>query len=379
MDQRTESQTGKAVEDLLADSINEQSMMQSEVMHLEMEFGIRRCLPTLSDTRWLARIDSLSTLLHSYRAVCEALETVAEESTGQAASDASSYYNHITSFAFIVAAVVSQYLLGCIRSLSVALQSKSCDLLTAYEDANSLREVLNQQRTDEVFKKLYSKAVNIASDISVLPTKPRTTKRQTARDNPEVETIEEYYRVTCYFQFLDHIVGRLESRFSDDMKGVLLASYLMPNKASYISSEIMCSMKSEFADDLPSSETLEQELHRWCHRVRREDTAGITSITDIASILYAERDFFPNVNTMVQLLMTVPVGTCTCERSISGLRRLKTWTRTTMTSERLNGLALCFIHKDVDVDNASILSEWDKSGHRRIALAFKSETELETE
>ena len=86
-------------------------------------------------------------------------------------------------------------------------------------------------------------------------------------------------------------------------------------------------MKSEFADDLPSSKTLEQELHRWCHRVRREDTAGIASIADIASILHAERDFFPNVNTMVQLLMTVPVGTCTCQRSISGLRRLKIWTQ----------------------------------------------------
>lgn len=43
-----------------------------------------------------------------------------------------------------------------------------------------------------------------------------------------------------------------------------------------------------------------------------------------------------------------------------------------MTSERLNGLALCFIHKDMDIDNATILSQWDKSGHRRIALAFKS-------
>lgn len=140
-DQQIENQTGRAaaVDDLLADSINE----QSEVMDIEKEFGIRRCLPTLSDTRWLARIDSLSTLLHSYRAVCEALETVAEESTGQAASDATGYYNHVTSFAFIVAAVVSQYLLGYIRPLSVALQSKSCDLLTAYEDANSLQEVLS--------------------------------------------------------------------------------------------------------------------------------------------------------------------------------------------------------------------------------------------
>ena len=50
-----------------------------------------RGLPVLSDTRWLARVDSIDCLLRHYRAVCEAVEAVRDSSSGQSASDADSF------------------------------------------------------------------------------------------------------------------------------------------------------------------------------------------------------------------------------------------------------------------------------------------------
>ena len=41
-----------------------------------------------------------------------------------------------------------------------------------------------------------------------------------------------------------------------------------------------------------------------------------------------------------------------------------------MANERLNGLALAYIHKPTEIDSTSVLKRWDASGHRRIALAF---------
>ena len=61
------------------------------------------------------------------------------------------------------------------------------------------------------------------------------------------------------------------------------------------------------------------------------------------------------------------------KRSFSSLRRLKTWSRTSMANARLNGLALVFIHKATEIDSSSVLKRWDASGHRRIALAFSKE------
>ena len=44
----------------------------------------------------------------------------------------------------------------------------------------------------------------------------------------------------------------------------------------------------------------------------------------------------------------------------------KTWNRTTMTEDRLNGLALLHIHKNVNIDRERVLDAFDASGNRRI-------------
>ena len=51
------------------------------------------------------------------------------------------------------------------------------------------------------------------------------------------------------------------------------------------------------------------------------------------------REYYPNIHTMLMLLLSLPVGTCSCERFFSSLRRLKTWCRNSMSSEQLDALA----------------------------------------
>ena len=46
----------------------------------------------------------------------------------------------------------------------------------------------------------------------------------------------------------------------------------------------------------------------------------------------------------------MPIGSVPCERSFSALRCLKQWNRTTMAEDRLSGLALLYIHRNVNVD-----------------------------
>ena len=53
-------------------------------------------------------------------------------------------------------------------------------------------------------------------------------------------------------------------------------------------------------------------------------------------------------------LPTIPLSSCSCERSASALRRLNTYMRSTQTEERISGLALihCNYETDIDVDEA---------------------------
>ena len=45
------------------------------------------------------------------------------------------------------------------------------------------------------------------------------------------------------------------------------------------------------------------------------------------------------------IFLTTPVSSVSCERSFSTLRRLKLWTRSSMTEERFSGLAKMLIHR----------------------------------
>ena len=80
----------------------------------------------------------------------------------------------------------------------------------------------------------------------------------------------------------------------------------------------------------------------------------------------ANSDFFPNVHSILKLVLTLLVGSIPCDRSFSAMQRLKNWSRSTMADNRLTGLALLFIHRDVTISRDNILKCFDSMGHRRI-------------
>ena len=82
--------------------------------------------------------------------------------------------------------------------------------------------------------------------------------------------------------------------------------------------------------------------------------------TILQGMLPEVRGLFEQVEILVRLLITVPASSAEAERSFSGLRRLKTWLRSTMTQSRLNSVAVCHIHKD----------KLDKLNRRQIAQQF---------
>ena len=82
--------------------------------------------------------------------------------------------------------------------------------------------------------------------------------------------------------------------------------------------------------------------------------------TILQGMLPEVRGLFEQVEILVRLLLTVPASSAEAERSFSGLRRLKTWLRSTMTQSRLNSVAVCHIHKD----------KLDKLNRRQIAQQF---------
>ena len=68
--------------------------------------------------------------------------------------------------------------------------------------------------------------------------------------------------------------------------------------------------------------------------------------TAVGALSECSGQSFLALNKVVTVFFTIPVGNVSCERSFSALRRLKLWTRSTMSEHRLSGLAMLLLHCD---------------------------------
>ncbi|GAB1867671.1 hypothetical protein CAJAP_08750 [Camponotus japonicus] len=76
---------------------------------------------------------------------------------------------------------------------------------------------------------------------------------------------------------------------------------------------------------------------------------------------------FPQFTKLVKHLMTIPVSSCTNERSFLTLRRLKNYLRSTMSQDRLNDISMLNIyHEMIDIDTEEVLNEFIKKNNIRM-------------
>ena len=66
---------------------------------------------------------------------------------------------------------------------------------------------------------------------------------------------------------------------------------------------------------------------------------------------------FPNICSLLSALAVLPITNCKAERCIFSLHWLRPYLASTMGPERLTGLALLHIHKEIPVDIEEIVQE----------------------
>ena len=83
-----------------------------------------------------------------------------------------------------------------------------------------------------------------------------------------------------------------------------------------------------------------------------------------------KRPFYPNAIIAYRILLTISVTVASAERSFSKLKLLKSYMRSTMTQERLNGLAMISIESDVfeDTDYEGVIEDFISRNTRRMLL-----------
>ena len=200
-----------------------------------------------------------------------------------------------------------------------------------------------------------------------LPSLPRFCGRQLHRDNIPSDTPEEYFHRSITIPFLDQLIQHLSSRFSALQSTAVRGLCLVPSVlVSLKTSDDLDDLVRMYQDDLPLPATWEAELHRW--KLSWQERAGDLPDTAAKALNACNTLHYPNVHTLLQIICTLPVTTSTCERSVSVIRRLKTYLRATMGQERMSGLALMHIHYDIQLDVDEIINRFARISPRRMAL-----------
>ena len=89
---------------------------------------------------------------------------------------------------------------------------------------------------------------------------------------------------------------------------------------------------------------------------------------------------FHNLFVLFQIGVTLPVTSVVCERSISTLPFIKNDLRSTMTNDRLNGLALMYVHRNLtkQLDLDEIVDNFAREHPRRMEFLNILSDEVET-
>ncbi|XP_065680486.1 uncharacterized protein LOC136094473 [Hydra vulgaris] len=237
----------------------------------------------------------------------------------------------------------------------------------------------NRENSKEMFMEIFRAAEKTKIEKNGIFTYKRIVQRQTCRENIPSDSMEEYYRRSIYIPLLDALILDISTRFSNENLQCLQIYALMPKNIVTMTHKDIVKTPSAISNvygvifglriqNLPAPEfTSEVELWQ-CKCLRMKDEKGITSLPTDLSVAFdlCDQVQYPITHKLFKIIKTCPVSVASAERSFSTLRRIKNWLRTRMTENRLVGLALLDVHKEIPVNVEKVIDRFANSGNRKL-------------
>lgn len=323
-------------------------------------------------TRWVERIHGLNIFEDEFYAIVQTLEYffIDKEVNADTISKSLPLWQHLCKFPFIITLVVVRKVFDFTHSVTTLLQGESIDIVAGFDLITSLIDVFVNTRNniDHLFEEWYSHALEIARKVGIEESKPRLCSRQKNRENYETESTADYYRVSLAIPLVELVESELKRRFQGDQgivfDGLYIIPHIMisnPNWKDHFK-KFLNFYKDDFEEVSLSS--IDGELALWEQYWKN----SMASLPDSVSATLKKINFpsFKIIKTALRILGTIPVTSCACERSFSAMKILKTYNRSTMTNDRLNALAMLYVHKDIHPTSEDVLRKYKAMGSHRL-------------
>ncbi|XP_044170439.1 zinc finger MYM-type protein 1-like [Acropora millepora] len=300
------------------------------VIEKETPEASKTTLLSLCRTRWVERHEAHEVFFALLPSILKALEAMSNErlfadqfgeTTWNWETDSKSKANNllhaVSNFEFIITQITTMKCLSILKPLSIKLQKRDIDVYEAYNHIKDLKGELQDIRGD----------------------------------------IDKYCS-DWYDTYVDPNNDAVMSSLLCLLPALLFSREGNPVQAAF----------QYYADDLPSPQVFDVELFRWRRKWLNADQDHLPS-SAAQALEECNHEFFPNVHKLLRILCTLPITSAECERSFSTLRRLKTYLRATMTSERESGLALMNIHYGRQIDISTTIDLFARKHPRRLLLS----------
>lgn len=332
-------------------------------------------IKSLCETRWVERHESVLQFQSNIKIIVDLLDIISNWRDREASSKAESLKNAVSSTVFIVSLCALSDILALTVNLSKILQTKSIDKQYATMLTQNIITVLKERRenSETYFRTVFTSVLEIHEKLNLEITRPRVTQRQTHRPNISAENNESYFRLNIYIILLDNILQDFQFRFNDESLNTYEFNILFPSIFnSKTEVEITQSIKvvAEYISKFDHTQNkdmillkLKSEFNIW-KNIEKSDTDGIGIYSA------CDENIFPLIKKCLQVLVTLPVSVASAERSFSSLRRLKTWLRSTMVQDRLVGLSLLFMHRDINVNVDNVINRFAHKKNRRLEFTI---------
>ncbi|XP_016664821.2 52 kDa repressor of the inhibitor of the protein kinase-like [Acyrthosiphon pisum] len=260
---------------------------------------------------------------------------------------------------------------------SKILQLRDQDISSAFKIVEDIISLLKEKRSNatDVFNNIYKESVCIMNLLEIEIKVPRIVGKQKNRPNPtNLSNFEDYYRTTVFIPLLDNVIDDLQHRFINSNNLILqsLMKLVSKNISDFNNINQLVNQISEAVKHFSCftnicDSTLNSELELWFIKWKRLISEG-NGVSMMLALNECSSDIYPTVKQLLITIYTLPVSVASAERSFSTLRRLKTWLRSRMGEERLTGLALLHIHRDIQLNVEDIIDRFAKEKKRCIDL-----------
>jgi hypothetical protein len=336
----------------------------------------------LCDTRWESKIEAVKVPRFHLQELSQALSSARDHCQDPIHfSEADSLLKELTSYSFVLSAIIWYDILFQVNASSKYLQSQSVDLEIGCRMLQNLKIYLQKYR-ENGFLDAITTGKGICETMDIAQTLPAERIRRRRRlfdyegeDEPVIDPVD-IFRTRFFLPLVDTALSAVSNRFQLLEEHSKLFGFMY--KIGNLLTE-SCDLKSscqtlataltmEASQDV-CAEDLAFELKMLSSMLPNKDFTPKETLSFIIAKKLA--DIFPNVFIALRILLTLPITVASAERSFSKLNLIKNYLRSSMAQDRLSALAIISIEKDISrgMDLTAMVDNFAAAKARRVPIA----------